>query len=85
MWGFLDRVRFWVSRKLPAQEVDDVVDEVIESAIKSSFDAKETGQFVAWLRRMRSVASPIFSMPGREGPRRPRSPRSTRARRTSGG
>jgi RNA polymerase sigma factor (sigma-70 family) len=52
VWGFLDRVRFWVSRKLPAQEVDDVVDEVIESAIKSSFDAKETGQFVAWLRRI---------------------------------
>lgn len=69
VWGFLDRVRFWVSRSLPAQEVDDVVAEVIESAIKSSFDAKETGQFVAWLRRIaqRRVADYLDARSRRPG------------------
>jgi RNA polymerase sigma factor (sigma-70 family) len=69
VWGFLDRVRYWVSRSLPAQAVDDVVAEVIESAIKSSFDAKETAQFVAWLRRIaqRRVADFLDSRSRRPG------------------
>lgn len=52
VWGFIDRVRFWVSRKLPRQEVEDVVGEVLESAIKSSFDGAEPRQFGSWLKRI---------------------------------
>jgi DNA-directed RNA polymerase specialized sigma24 family protein len=50
VWSFEDRVRFWVSRKVPAQDVDDVVGTVFESALKSSFEGKQVGQFGAWLR-----------------------------------
>jgi RNA polymerase sigma factor (sigma-70 family) len=50
VWSFEDRVRFWVSRKVPAQDVDDVVGTVFESALKSSFEGKQAGQFGAWLR-----------------------------------
>jgi RNA polymerase sigma factor (sigma-70 family) len=50
VWGFEDRVRFWVSRTVPAQDVPDVVNEVFESALKSSFEGKQVGQFGAWLR-----------------------------------
>jgi len=52
VWGFRDRVKFWVSRKLPEQEIEDVADEVIESAIRSSFDGAHPGQFGAWLKRI---------------------------------
>ena len=52
VFGFIGRIRFWVSRRLPQQDVEDVADEVIESAIRSSFDGAETRQFAAWLRRI---------------------------------
>src|SRR5687767_6874502 len=52
VWGFMDRVRFWVSRRLPPQDVEDVAADVIESAIKSSFDGTQPRQFGAWLRRI---------------------------------
>jgi RNA polymerase sigma factor (sigma-70 family) len=52
VWGFRDRVDYWVRRKVPKAAVDDVVDEVIESAIRSSFDRATPGQFGAWLRRI---------------------------------
>jgi RNA polymerase sigma factor (sigma-70 family) len=51
-WGFRERVEFWVSRKVPKEDVEDVVDEVIESALRSSFDRGTPGQFGAWLRRI---------------------------------
>jgi RNA polymerase sigma factor (sigma-70 family) len=52
VWGFRDRVKFWVWRKVPEPDVEDVADEVIESAIRSSFDRATPGQFGAWLRRI---------------------------------
>jgi RNA polymerase sigma factor (sigma-70 family) len=52
IWGFEDRVRYWVSRTTPKEHVDDVVQETIESAIRSSFDQPEVGQFGAWLRQI---------------------------------
>jgi DNA-directed RNA polymerase specialized sigma24 family protein len=52
VWGFRDRVKYWVSRKVPAADVEDVANEVIESAIRSSFDRATPGQFGAWLRRI---------------------------------
>jgi RNA polymerase sigma factor (sigma-70 family) len=52
VWGFRGRVGFWVSRKVPRPDVDDVANEVIESAIRSSFDRATPGQFGAWLRRI---------------------------------
>ncbi|MGH2992787.1 MAG: RNA polymerase sigma factor [Solirubrobacterales bacterium] len=52
VFGFIGQVRFWVSRRLPPQDVDDVAGEVIESAIKSSFDGAQPRQFGAWLRRI---------------------------------
>jgi RNA polymerase sigma factor (sigma-70 family) len=51
-WGFYDRVRYWVSRTVPAQDVPDVVDEVFESAVKSSFEGTQVAQFGAWLREI---------------------------------
>ena len=50
VWGFEDRVRYWVSRKVPTRDVPDVVGTVFESALKSSFEGKQIGQFGAWLR-----------------------------------
>lgn len=52
IWGFEDRVRYWVSRATPKEHVDDLVQETIESAIRSSFDQTEVGQFGAWLRQI---------------------------------
>jgi DNA-directed RNA polymerase specialized sigma24 family protein len=54
VWGFEDRVRFWVARKVPKADVQDVVGDVIESAIKSSFDGVKVAQFGAWLRQITS-------------------------------
>jgi RNA polymerase sigma factor (sigma-70 family) len=50
IWSFEDRVRYWVSRKVPGREVDDVVHTVFESALKSSFEGTLPEQFGAWLR-----------------------------------
>lgn len=51
MWGFRGQVAFWV-RKVPEADREDVAGEVIESAIRSSFDESTPGQFGAWLRRI---------------------------------
>lgn len=50
VWGFIDRVRFWVWRSIPDEHVDDVVGEVIASALASSFAGTEVAQFGAWLK-----------------------------------
>ena len=50
VWSFEDRVRYWVSRTVPSQDIEDVVQTVFESALKSSFDGNQVGQFGAWLR-----------------------------------
>jgi RNA polymerase sigma factor (sigma-70 family) len=50
LWGFEGRVRFWVSRNAPAEEVDDLVQTVFESALRSSFDGQTIGEFGSWLR-----------------------------------
>jgi DNA-directed RNA polymerase specialized sigma24 family protein len=52
IWGFQDRVRYWVSRTVPSQDVPDVVSSVFESALKSSFEGTQPGQFGAWLREI---------------------------------
>jgi RNA polymerase sigma factor (sigma-70 family) len=51
-WGFYGRVHFWVSRTVPSQDVEDVVDTVFESALKSSFEGAQPAQFGAWLREI---------------------------------
>jgi DNA-directed RNA polymerase specialized sigma24 family protein len=50
VWGFIDRVRFWISRSIPQEHVDDVASEVIASALASSLSGTEVAQFGAWLR-----------------------------------
>ncbi|MGH2823469.1 MAG: RNA polymerase sigma factor [Thermoleophilaceae bacterium] len=72
VWGFLDRVRFWVGGKLPRQEVDDVAGDVIASAIRSSFEGTEPGQFGAWLKQIahRRVAD-YFEAQARRPPEAP--------------
>ncbi len=52
VWGFEDRVRYWVSRTVPREHVADVVGTVFESALKSSFEGALPGQFGAWLREI---------------------------------
>ncbi len=52
VWSFEDRVHYWVSRTVPAQDVEDVVGTVFESALKSSFEGTQPGQFGAWLREI---------------------------------
>jgi len=48
-FGFWDRVQRRVGMKVPSRDVDDVAMNVMESAIKSSFDGKAIGQFGAWV------------------------------------
>lgn len=50
VWGHEDRVRFWVSQKVPGEHVEDVCQEVLASALVSTFEGTEVGQFRAWLR-----------------------------------
>ena len=52
VWSFEDRVRYWVSRIVPRQDVEDVVGAVFESALKSSFEGTQPAQFGAWLREI---------------------------------
>lgn len=52
VWSFHDRVRYWVSRNVPSQDVEDVVGIVFVSALKSSFEGAQPGQFGAWLREI---------------------------------
>ncbi len=52
VFGFYDRIRFWVWRSAPAEAVDDIAGEVIVSAIKSSFDGTTPAEFTAWVRRI---------------------------------
>ncbi len=47
---YRDRVRYWVWRKVPESDIDDVVSAVTESALKSVLDGTATGQYVKWLR-----------------------------------
>lgn len=50
VWSFEGRVRFWVGRSVPPEEVEDLVQTVFASALESSFDEPTVGQFGAWLR-----------------------------------
>ncbi|MEK6327796.1 MAG: sigma-70 family RNA polymerase sigma factor [Actinomycetota bacterium] len=52
VWGFQDRVHFWVSRAVPRQDVEDIAGTVFESALKSSFEGTQPAQFGAWLREI---------------------------------
>lgn len=57
VWGFSDRVRFWVRRRLDPgelQDLDDIVGEVFASALKSSFafEGTELRSFGSWLREI---------------------------------
>jgi RNA polymerase sigma factor (sigma-70 family) len=52
VWSFEDRVRYWVSRTVPRRDVEDVVQTVFESALKSSFEGTQPDQFGAWLREI---------------------------------
>ena len=52
VWGFHDRVRFWVGRNVPKEHVEDVCGDVFLSALRSSFEGTEVAQLGAWLRRI---------------------------------
>jgi DNA-directed RNA polymerase specialized sigma24 family protein len=52
VWGFHDRVRFWVGRNVPKEHVEDVCGDVFVSAVRSSFEGTEVAQLGAWLRRI---------------------------------
>ena len=54
VFGFLDRVQRWVREKVPKEDVEDVAEEVIASAIKGSFESEAAGQFGAWLKQITS-------------------------------
>lgn len=48
-FGYLGQVRARVEMKVPPDQVDDVVNEIMISAMKSSFDGKSVGEFSSWL------------------------------------
>ena len=50
VFGRIDAVRARVRLKVPASHVDDVTDDVLLTAITSSFDGSTEGEFGAWLR-----------------------------------
>ena len=45
-----DLVAARVAAKVPVDQIDDVVNEILISAMKSSFDGKSLGEFHNWLR-----------------------------------
>lgn len=49
-FAFEPTARAWVRGKTPAEDVDDVVMEVLESAIKQSFEGKVLGEFGSLLK-----------------------------------
>lgn len=51
-WSFEGRIRGWVAMKVPPQDHDDIVQDVLYSALGSSFDEQQLGQFGAWLRKI---------------------------------
>jgi RNA polymerase sigma factor (sigma-70 family) len=51
---YYDRVKARVNLKVPKDSVDDVVQEVMAHALKSSFDGRSIGQFISWLNTITS-------------------------------
>jgi RNA polymerase sigma factor (sigma-70 family) len=51
-FGYRGIVRLRVMLKVPAQDVDEVTDTAIESAIGSRFDNDSIGEFRSWLNRI---------------------------------
>ena len=51
-FGYRDIVRLRVMLKVPSQDVDEVTDTAIESAIGSRFDNDSIGEFRSWLNRI---------------------------------
>ncbi|MEO7197949.1 MAG: sigma factor [Solirubrobacterales bacterium] len=49
-YGLEPTVRLWVRKDMPAQDVDDVVMDVMASAIRASFDGKMIGEFGSFLK-----------------------------------
>lgn len=47
---YFDLVRSRVALKVPTDQVDDVVNEILISAMKSSFDGRSLGEFHNWLQ-----------------------------------
>ena len=47
---YFDLVRARVALKVPPDQVDDVVNEILISAMKSSFDGRSLGEFHNWLQ-----------------------------------
>lgn len=49
VWGYLRLVEYRVALKVPRHEADEVVGEIIESALKSAFDGVSKGEFHNWI------------------------------------
>lgn len=49
-FGYEPQIACWVRAKVPPADLEDVVSAVFESVIRSLYDSKSVGQFVAWLR-----------------------------------
>ena len=66
-YGYRSRVRARVSMKIPAQDVDDVTDEILAKALFSTFDGSYGGQFGAWMNTItqRAIADYHRRGPGR--------------------
>jgi len=66
-YGYRPRVRARVSMKIPAQDVDDVTDEILAKALFSTFDGSYGGQFGAWMNTItqRAIADYHRRGPGR--------------------
>jgi DNA-directed RNA polymerase specialized sigma24 family protein len=66
-YGSRSRVRARVSMKVPAQDVDDVTDEILAKALFSTFDGSFGGQFGSWMNTItqRAIADYHRRGPGR--------------------
>ena len=66
-YGYRPRVRARVSMKVPAQDVDDVTDEILAKALFSTFDGSYGGQFGSWMNTIteRAIADYHRRGPGR--------------------
>jgi RNA polymerase sigma factor (sigma-70 family) len=52
IWGIRDRVEFWVRRKAPHEEVEDLVGQVMVDVVRGRFDSDTKGQFLKWVKQI---------------------------------
>lgn len=66
-YGYWNLVCHFLGQRMPARDVDDVAQQVMESALRSAFDGRSVGEFVNWIKMIASRRRADYW--AKEGPR----------------